>query len=171
VNVKAAFFLSCDVAKVMMQQNTKGSIVNVASVAGIRPMRGIGAYSGASRFIVRRLAVVEEHFLLFLFSKLCSDEIRTNRHVSCISFRVGRCWYSRKHRVPGHHQNGNRGFESFGCVLIHYQAFSEIFWKGQSEITKMTLANIPMQRFGEPHVLPFSSIRPSIQAFFRPYCW
>lgn len=43
-NVKAAFFLTVEVARQMMERGS-GSIVFVASTAGIRPMPFLGAYS------------------------------------------------------------------------------------------------------------------------------
>lgn len=52
INLRAVFFLSQAVARVMIDRGTAGSIVNVASGAAFRPVPGQAAYSGAKGGVV-----------------------------------------------------------------------------------------------------------------------
>ena len=52
-NAKGAFFVAQEVAKRMMARGTKGRIVNIASVAGLRPISQLSVYAMSKAAVVQ----------------------------------------------------------------------------------------------------------------------
>lgn len=52
-NAKGAFFVAQEVAKRMIARGTKGRIVNIASVAGLRPLSQLSVYSMSKAAVVQ----------------------------------------------------------------------------------------------------------------------
>lgn len=62
-NTKGAFFVAQAVARHMLAKQIKGKIVNVASAAGIKPMRQLGVYAMSKAAVIMMTQSMAQEFL------------------------------------------------------------------------------------------------------------
>ncbi|MGE0735724.1 MAG: glucose 1-dehydrogenase [Alphaproteobacteria bacterium] len=62
-NTKGAFFVAQAVVRHMLAKNIKGRIVNVASAAGIKPMKQLGVYAMSKSAVIMMTQCMAQEFL------------------------------------------------------------------------------------------------------------